>query len=65
MLCIFMLTRSSTLYMSMAFSNVLVLTGVQAEEVGQSAAEDLLFNLSHGGCVDQHLQDQVRMYTFL
>ena len=30
-----------------------------AEEVGASAAKELLGNLSSGACVDQHLQDQV------
>lgn len=34
--------------------------GVQAEEIGRSAAELLVQSLSDGGCVDEHLQDQVR-----
>ena len=34
--------------------------GVQAEEVGRQAAQMLLDNLQNGGCVDEHLQDQVR-----
>ena len=33
--------------------------GVPAEQVGQAAAEMLLDNLNHGGCVDEYLQDQV------
>ena len=30
-----------------------------AEEVGRDAAGMLVDNLSHGGCVDEFLQDQV------
>ena len=33
--------------------------GVPAEEVGRDAAGMLVDNLSHGGCVDEFLQDQV------
>ena len=36
-----------------------VLSGVPAEEVGASAAQELLSYLASGACVDQHLQDQV------
>ena len=31
----------------------------KAEDVGRQAAEELLRNLDHGGCVDDYLQDQV------
>ena len=34
-------------------------SGVAAEQVGQSAGKELLSSLSSGGCVDEHLQDQV------
>ena len=34
-------------------------SGVPAEKVGESAAQMLLTNLRHGGCVDEYLQDQV------
>ena len=40
-------------------------SGAQAEDVGREAAEELLQNLAHGGCVDHHLQDQVRHRTNL
>ena len=33
--------------------------GVSAEQVGRQAAEMLVNNLYHGGCVDDFLQDQV------
>ncbi|XP_060071049.1 RNA 3'-terminal phosphate cyclase-like [Ylistrum balloti] len=33
--------------------------GVPAEQVGETAAEALLNNLCHGGCVDDFLQDQL------
>jgi len=33
--------------------------GVAAETVGTDAANELLTNLDHGGCVDDYLQDQV------
>lgn len=33
--------------------------GKQAEHVGQEAAEELVNNLYHGGCVDDYIQDQV------
>ena len=38
--------------------------GVPAEEVGRDAAGMLVDNLSHGGCVDEFLQDQV-IYSYL
>ena len=36
--------------------------GVYADEIGFEAAEMLLRNIRHNGCVDEFLQDQVR-YT--
>ncbi|KAL8558569.1 hypothetical protein ACOMHN_032502 [Nucella lapillus] len=33
--------------------------GVSAEKVGESAGRMLVNNLRHGGCVDEHLQDQL------
>jgi RNA 3'-terminal phosphate cyclase len=39
-------------------------TGVSAEEVGQQAANELVHNLEHGGCVDDYLQDQVIHLSF-
>lgn len=35
---------------------------VRAEDVGRQAAEELLRNLDHGGCVDDYLQDQVETF---
>lgn len=35
---------------------------VKAEDVGRQAAEELLRNLDHGGCVDDYLQDQVQTF---
>ena len=45
----------------MQYSLALLTTdaGVEAEKVGADAANDLLQNLDHGGCVDEFLQDQV------
>lgn len=39
--------------------HLLFRTGVEAEEVGRSAATSLLESQTHGGCVDEYLQDQV------
>ncbi|XP_014665925.1 PREDICTED: RNA 3'-terminal phosphate cyclase-like [Priapulus caudatus] len=39
--------------------------GVEAHEVGQEAAQQLLSNLKHGGCVDEHLQDQLIIFMAL
>ncbi|PIK44878.1 putative RNA 3'-terminal phosphate cyclase-like [Apostichopus japonicus] len=39
--------------------------GVQAEEVGRSATESLVQSLSDGGCVDEHLQDQLIIFMAL
>ena len=35
--------------------------GICAENVGRDSARMLIENLDHGGCVDQYMQDQVRM----
>ena len=35
--------------------------GIPAERVGSDAAQMLLRNLSYGCCVDEFLQDQVRL----
>lgn len=42
-----------------------IYSGVPAERVGEEAGKMLLDNLKHGGCVDEHLQDQVRCYFCL
>ncbi|XP_038069258.1 RNA 3'-terminal phosphate cyclase-like [Patiria miniata] len=39
--------------------------GVPAEQVGKEAAEMLLRNLDHGGCVDEYLQDQLIIFMAL
>ncbi|XP_069794106.1 RNA 3'-terminal phosphate cyclase [Narcine bancroftii] len=39
--------------------------GVSADRVGSEAAEMLLINLRHGGCVDQYLQDQIIIFMAL
>ncbi|XP_071484413.1 RNA 3'-terminal phosphate cyclase-like [Diadema antillarum] len=39
--------------------------GKQAEDVGREAAEELLKNLKHGGCVDEYLQDQLIIFMAL
>lgn len=38
----------------------MVCSGVYADKVGIEAAEMLLRNIRHNGCVDEFLQDQVR-----
>lgn len=38
--------------------------GVPAEEIGKQAANELLHNLTHGGCVDDYLQDQVYVIKY-
>jgi len=35
------------------------------EEVGQNAAEKFIRNIKHGGCVDEHLQDQLIIFMAL
>ncbi|KAG1835629.1 RNA 3'-terminal phosphate cyclase domain-containing protein [Suillus variegatus] len=35
------------------------------EEIGKEAAEELLRNLRHDGCVDEHLQDQIIIFIAL
>ncbi|XP_007901105.1 RNA 3'-terminal phosphate cyclase [Callorhinchus milii] len=39
--------------------------GVPADKVGTEAAELLLKSLQHGGCVDEHLQDQIIIFMAL
>jgi len=39
--------------------------GKRAEAVGIEAAEELLRNISHGGCVDEYLQDQIVLFMSL
>ncbi|KAG8436613.1 hypothetical protein GDO86_007644 [Hymenochirus boettgeri] len=39
--------------------------GVTADQVGNEAAEILLRNLRHGGCVDEYLQDQLIIFMAL
>ncbi|ESP05284.1 hypothetical protein LOTGIDRAFT_208285 [Lottia gigantea] len=39
--------------------------GVPAETVGETAAQMLLDNLQHGGCVDEYLQDQLILFMAL
>ena len=42
-----------------------VVLGVPAHAVGREAGEELLNQLSHGGCVDDYLQDQVQYHQHL
>ncbi|CAG8483029.1 13996_t:CDS:2 [Acaulospora colombiana] len=35
------------------------------DEVGKKAAEELLSNIRHGGCVDEYLQDQLIIFMSL
>ncbi|TDL27211.1 RNA 3'-terminal phosphate cyclase [Rickenella mellea] len=35
------------------------------EKVGEAAAQELVRNLRHGGCVDEHLQDQIIIFLAL
>lgn len=44
----------------MSLWSVFFVSGVYADKVGIEAAEMLLRNLRHNGCVDEFLQDQVR-----
>jgi len=37
----------------------------RAEDVGRKAGEELLHNMQHGGCVDDHLQDQLIIFMAL
>ena len=37
--------------------------GVPAEEVGKTAADMLVTNVIHGGCVDDYAQDQVNIFS--
>ncbi|TFK42806.1 RNA 3'-terminal phosphate cyclase domain-containing protein [Crucibulum laeve] len=39
--------------------------GVQAEKVGEEAAEQLIAGLENGGCVDEWLQDQIVIFMAL
>eukprot|EP01133_Synstelium_polycarpum_P012293 gene12293-14411_t len=39
--------------------------GVPAETVGENAANSLLSDLQHGGCVDEYLQDQLIIFMAL
>lgn len=39
--------------------------GVRANIVGQNAAEILIRNIEHGGCVDEYLQDQLIIFMAL
>lgn len=39
--------------------------GKKAEVVGEEAAQDLINNLKHGGCVDEYLQDQLIIFMAL
>ncbi|KIO25149.1 hypothetical protein M407DRAFT_76021 [Tulasnella calospora MUT 4182] len=36
--------------------------GVKADETGRAAAQELIENLAHGGCVDEYLQDQIIIF---
>lgn len=47
--------------MNLKLESIFVLcSGVYADKVGIEAAEMLLRNIRHNGCVDEFLQDQVR-----
>lgn len=39
--------------------------GQSSESVGEAAAQELVRNLNHGGCVDEHLQDQLILFMAL
>lgn len=39
--------------------------GLPAEEVGQNAAKKLIEDVTAGGCVDEHIQDQVLIFMAL
>jgi len=39
--------------------------GTKPEDVGVTAAVELIRNLEHGGCVDEYLQDQIIIYMAL
>jgi len=39
--------------------------GKKAEDVGTAAAEELLTQIKHGGCVDEFLQDQLIIFMAL
>ncbi|KAG8900220.1 hypothetical protein FRC00_013877 [Tulasnella sp. 408] len=39
--------------------------GVKADETGRAAANELIENLAHGGCVDEYLQDQIIIFMAL
>ncbi|KIJ69599.1 hypothetical protein HYDPIDRAFT_106227 [Hydnomerulius pinastri MD-312] len=39
--------------------------GKDPESVGREAAEELIKNLGHGGCVDEYLQDQIVIFLAL
>lgn len=39
--------------------------GIPAEQVGEAAAAELLKDISEGGCVDHHLQDQLIIFMAL
>ncbi|THG99269.1 hypothetical protein EW026_g3051 [Hermanssonia centrifuga] len=41
------------------------LKGKDPETVGQEAADELIRNLNHGGCVDEYLQDQIIIFLAL
>lgn len=45
------------------FKHCLFVSGVYADKIGIEAAEMLLRNIRHNGCVDEFLQDQVRETT--
>jgi len=39
--------------------------GVEPADMGESAADELLRNVAHGGCVDEYLQDQIIIFLAL
>ncbi|KAI0646786.1 RNA 3'-terminal phosphate cyclase [Trametes meyenii] len=39
--------------------------GIDPQHVGRDAAEELAANLAHGGCVDEHMQDQMIIFLAL
>ncbi|KAI0670657.1 RNA 3'-terminal phosphate cyclase [Trametes maxima] len=39
--------------------------GTDPKDVGRGAAEELAANLAHGGCVDEHMQDQMIIFLAL
>ena len=44
-----------------SYSLFVIISGMPAETVGESAAASLVTDIQSGGCVDSYLQDQVKL----